>query len=105
MGCKSPPSVSPAAPFDVEIHEMELCSVLEVTEEGASVNKHIQPDTAMEEAEGDGEAGPWRVEEDNEKETVVMTTQVSDQEMMAEEQEMTSQMEEEKVGSVTDMSH
>ncbi|KAL7875904.1 hypothetical protein AOLI_G00108670 [Acnodon oligacanthus] len=107
VGCKSPPPVLPAAPFDVEIHEMELCSVLEVTEEGATANKHTQPDTAMEEgeAEGDGEAGQWIDEEEEEKQSGIMMTQVSDQEMMTEEQEVTSQMEEDKGGNVTDMSH
>ncbi|XP_026017876.1 period circadian protein homolog 1b [Astatotilapia calliptera] len=34
-GCKSPPAVPPAAPFDVEIHDMELCSVLKAEEESA----------------------------------------------------------------------
>ncbi|KAI4881130.1 hypothetical protein NFI96_017873 [Prochilodus magdalenae] len=106
VGCKSPPSVPPAAPFDVELHEMELCSVLEVTEEGTTADKHTQPDTAMEEGEveGDGEPVQWRVEEE-EKESGVLTMQVSDQEMTPEEQDVTSQMEEEKRGSVTDMSH
>ncbi|KAG9274369.1 hypothetical protein AMEX_G11281 [Astyanax mexicanus] len=103
-GCKSPPSVPPTAPFDVEIHEMELCSVLEVTDEGTMADKHTQPDTAMEEGEA-VEAGQWREEEENERETVGMTTQISDQEMTAEDQDITSQMREEKVGSVTEMSH
>lgn len=31
-GCKSPPSVLPTEPFDVEIHEMELCNVLKTEE-------------------------------------------------------------------------
>uniref|UniRef100_A0A087XZX5 Period circadian clock 1b n=1 Tax=Poecilia formosa TaxID=48698 RepID=A0A087XZX5_POEFO len=31
-GCKCPPSVPPATPFDVEIHEMELCTVLKTQE-------------------------------------------------------------------------
>ncbi|XP_036453585.1 period circadian protein homolog 1b [Colossoma macropomum] len=107
VGCKSPPSVPPAAPFDVEIHEMELCSVLEVTEEGAAADKHTQPDTAMEEgeAEGDGEMGQWREEEEEEKQSGVMMMHVNDQEMTTEEQEVTSQMEEDKGGNVTDMSH
>uniref|UniRef100_A0A672T5M8 Period circadian protein homolog 1-like n=1 Tax=Sinocyclocheilus grahami TaxID=75366 RepID=A0A672T5M8_SINGR len=48
MGCRSSPSVPSAAPFDVEIHEMEFCSVLEVTEEGATAEKRTQADTAME---------------------------------------------------------
>lgn len=32
-GCKCPPSVPPATPFDVEIHEMELCTVLKAQED------------------------------------------------------------------------
>ncbi|XP_061922071.1 period circadian protein homolog 1b [Entelurus aequoreus] len=36
--CKSPTSTPPAAPFDVELHEMELCSVLK-TQEGVAVKK------------------------------------------------------------------
>uniref|UniRef100_A0A673IWD5 Period circadian protein homolog 1-like n=1 Tax=Sinocyclocheilus rhinocerous TaxID=307959 RepID=A0A673IWD5_9TELE len=51
MGCRSSPSVPSAAPFDEEIHEMELCSVLEVTEEGATAEKHTQADTAMEKSD------------------------------------------------------
>ncbi|KAM9717742.1 period circadian protein homolog 1b isoform 2-T3 [Menidia menidia] len=33
VGCKSPPCVPPVAPFDVEIHDMELCAVLKAHEE------------------------------------------------------------------------
>ncbi|XP_066536482.1 period circadian protein homolog 1b [Hoplias malabaricus] len=107
VGCMSPPSVPPAAPFDVEIHEMELCSVLEVTEDGSTPDKHHQTDTAMEEGEADvdGEVGQWREEEQEEKESGVMTSQISDQEMATEGQEVTTQMDEEKSGNVTDMSH
>lgn len=36
IGCKSPPPVPPAPPFDVEIHDMELCSVLKAEEETAN---------------------------------------------------------------------
>ncbi|XP_072543705.1 period circadian protein homolog 1b isoform X2 [Salminus brasiliensis] len=104
VGCKSPPSVPPTAPFDVEIHEMELCSVLEVTDEGTMADKHTQPDAAMEEVEA-LETGQWREEEEKERERAVMTTQICDQEMTAEDQDLTSQIEEEKGGSVTDMSH
>lgn len=108
VGCKSPPSVPPAAPFDVEIHEMELCSVLGVTEDGANGKKHMQPDTAMDEREADGEAQHRIDEDEEEKGQARMTRQVSDQEMAAEEQEVTLQMEEEedgKGGHVTDMRH
>ncbi|XP_053485212.1 period circadian protein homolog 1b [Ictalurus furcatus] len=103
VGCKSPPSVPPAAPFDVEIHEMELCSVLDVTEDGASGEKRMQPETAM-----DVREAQHRIDADEEeKGQARMTTLVSDQEMAAEEQEVTSQMEdeEEKGGHATDMRH
>lgn len=46
-GCKSPP---PAAPSDVEIHEMELCSALKAQKEGAREGKTTLPETAMDEA-------------------------------------------------------
>lgn len=94
VGCKSPPSMPPAAPFDVEIHEMELCSVLDVTEDGATGEKHVQPDTAMDEREAEGEAEHRIDEDEKEKGQARITREVSDQEMAAEEQEVTSQMEE-----------
>lgn len=54
-GCKSPPSV-PAAPFDVEIHEMELCSVLKSQEEeGADKDKKNLSETAMDETHHEDE--------------------------------------------------
>uniref|UniRef100_A0A3Q3ABB5 Period circadian clock 1b n=1 Tax=Kryptolebias marmoratus TaxID=37003 RepID=A0A3Q3ABB5_KRYMA len=46
-GCKCPPSVPPATPFDVEIHEMELCTVLKAQEEGAGPAERNLPETAM----------------------------------------------------------
>ncbi|XP_052457295.1 period circadian protein homolog 1 isoform X1 [Carassius gibelio] len=99
VGCRSSPSVPSAAPFDVEIHEMELCSVLEVTEEGAAAEKLTQADTAMEKSEA---CKDQRVENAG----TVMTSQINDQEMMMiDEQEVTSQIEEEMVGSLTEMTH
>ncbi|XP_062850297.1 period circadian protein homolog 1b isoform X2 [Trichomycterus rosablanca] len=99
LGCKSPPSVTPAAPFDVEIHEMELCSVLHVTEDGSMAEKHTQPDTAMDDGveEGNGELLRQRNEEVDEEKRAVITV-----EMAMEEQEVSSQMEEQKGA---DMSH
>lgn len=78
---------------------MELCSVLDVTEDGATCEKHIQPDTAMDYREGE--------EDEEENQRARMKRQVNDQEMAAEEQEVTSQMEEEAVKAVhaTDMRH
>lgn len=101
MGCKSPPSVPPAAPFDVEIHEMELCSVLDVTEDGATGEKRMQLDTAMDDREADGEAQDHIDEE--EKGRARTMRQVIDQEMAAEEQEVTSQMEDEEEKGGRDM--
>ncbi|KAK9524780.1 hypothetical protein VZT92_017148 [Zoarces viviparus] len=51
-GCKSPP---PAAPSDVEIHEMELSSVLKAQEEGAREGEATLPETAMDEAHPEDE--------------------------------------------------
>lgn len=96
VGCKSPPFVPPAAPFDVEIHEMELCSVLDVTEDGATGEKRMQPDTAMDDREAEGEAQHQIDEEENDDGRARMMSQVGDQEMAAEEQEVTSQMEDEE---------
>uniref|UniRef100_A0A667ZK82 Period circadian clock 1b n=1 Tax=Myripristis murdjan TaxID=586833 RepID=A0A667ZK82_9TELE len=101
-GCKSPPSVPPAAPFDVEIHEMELCSVLETPEEGGSKDKKNLLDMAMDEAHPEDE------DEEEEEEDKGTKTQGSDQEMAAEDQEVTSQAMEEKTGSEpaeSDMTH
>ncbi|RXN32715.1 period circadian -like protein [Labeo rohita] len=101
VGCRSSPTVPSTAPFDVEIHEMEFCSVLEVTEEGATAEKHTQADTAMEKSEAEGEGELCK---DQEVETI-MTSQINDQEMMTEEQEASSQIEEEMGASHTQMTH
>ncbi|XP_016142711.1 period circadian protein homolog 1-like isoform X2 [Sinocyclocheilus grahami] len=99
MGCRSSPSVPSAAPFDVEIHEMEFCSVLEVTEEGATAEKRTQADTAME--KNDKTCKDREVKNDR----TIMSSQINDQEMMTiEEQEVTSQIEEE-MGALTPMTH
>nr|QGW67270.1 period 1 [Rhamdia quelen] len=108
VGCKSPPSVPPAAPFDVEIHDMELCSVLDVTEDGANIEKRVQPDTAMDDGEGDGEAQDQIDDDEEEKGQARMMRAVGDQEMAAEEQGVTTHMEEEedgKAGCATNMRH
>ncbi|XP_010886281.2 period circadian protein homolog 1b isoform X2 [Esox lucius] len=85
-GCKSPP---PVAPFDLEIHEMELCSVLDTLKEKAA-----SPETSMEQG---GEA--LREEE-------LAKTQGNDQEMTTEEQEVTSPKESGKVRAAdTEMTH
>lgn len=101
-GCRSSPSVPSTAPFDVEIHEMEFCSVLEVTEEGANAEKQIQADATMEKSEA-------REESCKNKEVVksgtIVASQMNDQEMMIEDQEVTSQIDEEISASHTGMTH
>lgn len=71
---------------------MEFCSVLAVTEEGATAQKHTQADTAMEKSEA-------------ENDRTIMTSQINDQEMVIEEQEVTSQIEEEMGALLTQMTH
>lgn len=53
-GCKSPPFVPPATPFDVEIHEMELCGVLKAQddEDADKASKDVAEDEAEEEEDG-----------------------------------------------------
>lgn len=80
----------PAAPFDVEIHEMELCSVLKAQEEGAGKGKKNLSETAMEEAHPEDEDEEDEVEEKGTK------TQDGNQEMTAEEPRATSEDVKEK---------
>ncbi|KAI3375757.1 hypothetical protein L3Q82_004055 [Scortum barcoo] len=89
-GCKSPPAVHPAAPFDVEIHEMELCNVLKAQEEGASKGEKNLLETAMEEAHLEDE------EEEDEVEEKGTKTQDCSQDMTAEEPSKTSEDAKEK---------
>lgn len=99
-GCKSPPSVPAAAPFDVEIHEMELCSVLKAQEEGAGRGKKNLTEAAMDEAHPE--------DEDEEAEEKGTKTQDCNQDMTAEEQRATSEATEEKVEAQppeSDMTH
>lgn len=102
-GCKSPSYVPPTAPFDVEIHEMELCSVLKSQEEDPDKAKKNLLETAMDEAQPEDEDEEDEVEE---KET---KTQDGNQDMTTEEQRDTPQSVEEKaVGAQppeSDMTH
>ncbi|XP_047439560.1 period circadian protein homolog 1b isoform X2 [Mugil cephalus] len=76
-GCKSPFSAPAATPFDVEIHEMELCSMLKPQEENATVTKEALTETAMDETQpGD---------EDEEEEEKGTKTQENNQDMAAED--------------------
>ncbi|KAM4611695.1 period circadian protein homolog 1b [Polymixia lowei] len=98
-GCKSPPSAPPAAPFDVEIHEMELCSVLESHEDGAGKAKKSLPDAAMDETLAEDE-------EEQEEEHKGTKTQGNDQEMPAEAQDVTSRGAGDKTTAAeSDMTH
>ncbi|XP_056598587.1 period circadian protein homolog 1b isoform X2 [Triplophysa dalaica] len=98
-GCRSSPTVPSTAPFDVEIHEMEFCSVLEVTEEGATAEKQIQADLAMDKSEAEEQSHKKKEVENG---WTIMPAQVNDQEMMIDEQEVTSQT----IGaSLTEMTH
>ncbi|XP_018598105.1 period circadian protein homolog 1b isoform X2 [Scleropages formosus] len=73
VGCESHPSVQETAPFDVEIHDMELGSVLETSKETAL---SVTP-----------------MEEELQARAV---TQANDQEMSTEEQEVASHTKEDK---------
>ncbi|KAM9426185.1 LOW QUALITY PROTEIN: period circadian protein homolog 1b [Pholidichthys leucotaenia] len=54
-GCKEPPSVPSAPPYDVEIHEMQLYTVLKSQEERAGEVTKTLEETAMEHAEEEEE--------------------------------------------------
>nr|UVZ34204.1 period 1b [Rhynchocypris lagowskii] len=99
VGCKSSPSVPSATPFDVEIHDMEFCSVSE-----CSAEKHTQADTAMEKSEAEGEEETCKGQE-VENDGTIMTSQINDQEMVIEEQGVTSRIEEEMGASLSQMTH
>lgn len=68
----------PATPFDVEIHEMELCSVLKAQEEDTSKGKKNLSETLMDEAHPEDE-------DEEEVEEKGTKTQDSNQDMPAEE--------------------
>ncbi|XP_036379327.1 period circadian protein homolog 1-like [Megalops cyprinoides] len=101
--CGSPPSVPETAPFDVELHDMELSAVLQPPEEGVqqktpdSSTALAPPETAMEEEE--------KEEEDQREGAAAGTTHSNDQEMTTEEQEVTSQTVEEKGTGLSVMAH
>lgn len=101
-GCKSPPSVPSAAPFDVEIHEMELCSVLKAQDEDASKGKTNQSEPAMDEIHTEDEDEEEKVEEEGAK------TRDNIQDMTPVEQRVTSETVEEKPNAQSpesDMTH
>ncbi|XP_069026073.1 period circadian protein homolog 1b [Embiotoca jacksoni] len=88
-GCKSPPSVLPAAPFDVEIHEMELCGVLKAQGGGAGKARTNLDETAMDEAHPE--------EEEDEEDEEEKATKAQD--MAAVERRATSQAAQEKANA------
>ncbi|XP_070786122.1 period circadian protein homolog 1b [Enoplosus armatus] len=96
-GCKSPASVTPATPYDVEIHEMELCSVLKAPGEGASKDKKHLSETAMDEAHPEEE----EEEEEEEVEEKGTKTQDNNEDMASEEQRATSEAVKEKASHMT----
>ncbi|TKS92890.1 Period circadian protein -like protein 1 [Collichthys lucidus] len=98
-GCKSPPFVPPAAPFDVEIHEMELCSVLKGQEEGADKGKKSLLETAMDEAHPEDEDEEEEVEEKGAK------TEDGNQDMPAAEEEEEEGATSEAVREKSHMTH
>ncbi|KAM4536664.1 period circadian protein homolog 1b isoform 1-T3 [Odontesthes bonariensis] len=89
-GCKCPPPMSPVAPFDVEIHEMELCTVLKTQEESVSKAGTSLTETAMDDAQP---------EDEGEEEEVEAKKQDGNQDMTAEEPSATSEAVCEKAGT------
>lgn len=90
----------PAAPFDVEIHDMELCSVLKAQEEGADGAKKNLAETAMDEAHAE--------DEEEEAEEKGPKTRDGNPDMAAEEPGARSEAAEEKAEPrlpVSDMTH
>uniref|UniRef100_A0A7N6BZR3 PAS domain-containing protein n=1 Tax=Anabas testudineus TaxID=64144 RepID=A0A7N6BZR3_ANATE len=97
-GCKSPLSIPSAAPFDVEIHEMELCSVLKAQEE----DKKNQSEPPMDEIHAEDEDEEEEVEEKGRK------TQDIIQDVIPVEERATSETVEEKSDAQlpeSDMTH
>ncbi len=84
----------PVAPFDVEIHEMELCNVLKAQEEGTSKGKKNLSETAMEEAHPEDEDEDD--DDDDEVEEKGTKTQDDNQDMTAEEPRAASEDVKEK---------
>ncbi|CAJ1086157.1 period circadian protein homolog 1b isoform X2 [Xyrichtys novacula] len=93
-GCKSPPSIPPVAPFDVEIHEMELCSMLKAQGEGADEGKKNLLETAMDGGHPEDEEEEEEEEEVEEKDTKTLD---SSQELRAKKPSVSSDTAGEKV--------
>uniref|UniRef100_A0A672GGX8 PAS domain-containing protein n=1 Tax=Salarias fasciatus TaxID=181472 RepID=A0A672GGX8_SALFA len=80
-GCKSPPAVVPTTPFDVEIHEMELCLPLSLrSEENADQAEATLTETNMDDVPPEDE----EEEEGGEEKAAVMED--GSQDMTVEEQ-------------------
>lgn len=93
-GCKSPPAMLPAAPFDVEIHDMELCLPLSLKSQEENVDKcdRTLTETTMDEVpqEDDDDEGEAAGKE--------KATKIEDgsQDMTVEEQTAMSEAAEDK---------
>ncbi|CAN9509617.1 unnamed protein product [Ophioblennius macclurei] len=98
-GCKSPPAVLPATPFDVEIHEMELCLPLSLKCQEESADKSEAALTAETNMD---DVSPEDEEEEEEEGEVAgeekMATKMEDgsQDMTVEDQRATAGAAEEK---------
>lgn len=100
-GCKSPPAMLPATPFDVEIHEMELCNMLKAQEEGAGGDRKNLAETPMDETHPE--------DEEEEAEEKGSKTRNGSQDMAAEEEPRASseaaEAKAEPQAPVSDMTH
>lgn len=90
-GCKCPPSVPPATPFDVEIHEMELCTVLKAQEDCATPAEGNLTETTMADLQPEDE-----LDEEEEGGALQKTTQNDGGDTAAGKLSATSETVEEK---------
>ncbi|XP_054916287.1 period circadian protein homolog 1b [Poeciliopsis prolifica] len=83
-GCKCPPTVPPATPFDVEIHEMELCTVLKTQEcsgkDGKALAEAAMDDAQAEDEEDETQRKDARTEENAEEKERLAAETVKDKE-------------------------
>uniref|UniRef100_A0A671W9I5 Period circadian clock 1b n=1 Tax=Sparus aurata TaxID=8175 RepID=A0A671W9I5_SPAAU len=84
-GCKSPPFVPPTAPFDVEIHEMELCNVLKAQEDGKG--KKNLSELAMDEAHPEEEEEEDVEEKETREQDGTLELPAAEEQRVTEKQE------------------
>lgn len=88
-GCKSPPAMLPAAPFDVEIHDMELCLPLSLKSQEENVDKcdrtltettmdDVPPEDDDDEGEAAGKEKAAKTEDGSQDMTVEEQTAMSE---------------------------